>query len=826
MSSELQLSAAKTNEYGEQYFTEVNQGTFAKQSSEMVYKGQYPELLNREEALYIVVGSDSGLFYQFVENHGKNPNAKFVFIDYRNVIEALDWPKDSLFEGNVRLVDEAFDFSALLSEFESYIIRKKIQIVKSIAVLDAKPGSAYHKLWDDIYARYQSFLTWMLLGQTGYHFENARLLNAADNIVPIKDFVGKLKGKTAVILGGGPTLDDAIDWIKQNQNNVLLFSAARIARRLKAEGIVPDFFVSVDPHDVSFDNSKGIFTFAEKSILLNSYHINPKLLGQWPGVACYIGTKYGWVNDEYDKNISSVGPNVINTATNLAFELGCENVIFSGVDFCYAKGQMYESGSDEVKVASFAGDKEKIALETNAGDLVPTQHRYAKGRDMMEAQVAAYLKKDSSRGFYTLGLYSAKMNNVTYLNPAQVSFTEAEDKTALVEEIKQTLTFSVEQRLKYAKKTKQELSFQLTRFRNIDKLAKEGEHSAARMVNDKTGTHKQKALNKVEKLRKKINRELNDGDGDLLMNYNASHFAETYKPFEDEQNIQSNEVADQLVSFFQGVSNAIAQYTEALEQAIERTQLRQAELEGELPSILYPQWQKLNEFGRAHLWKLWHADQTLAQEDQSVLDDCVNKFEQELASEETQHVKNLKQKAHDIELMIPRAEEAVKLKNASELNVLLTHCEKLDRSNQIMDLERLLHAMLLELENQFDEAIEVYESIQVPQVQHSALKRVLAISMEREQHEITLVTLEKLCRFSLDYMVSYSDLLELLGQREMAVQVLEAYLTSFPNKMGAQIKLAQKQLKLDNKDAAKQTLQKVLELDSDNQTAKKMLETL
>lgn len=823
---DITLSAPLKNAFGEAFYPEINQHLFLKQSSETVYKAHFSDLFDKDEMLYLVVGTDSGLFYNYVKAQKLPATLKFLFIELKDLNGKLGLSfSDDPTGQQVSVVSADFDFNILHTAFETYVVRNKIQLIRSMAVMDAKPGSAYHRFWDEIEIQYIDFLKGNIVGQNAAQFENARLLNAADNILPLKNYKKSLEGATAIVLGGGPTLDDAIEWIKQNQSKLVIFSVARIARRLKKEGIVPDFYVSVDPHDVSFDNSKGIFAFQDQSILLNGYHINPKLLGQWSGLTCYTGNKYGWKND-YPRNLDSLGPTVTNTAVNVAAYLGCQNIVLSGLDFCFAKGRTHESSSDEAKVASQLSYKDSIKVEANSGEMTPTEPTFASARTILEQQIGFYLQDNPALRFYSTGWGSAKIENVRYAAPETFDFLDNVTAKKL-DELKASLTLNIEQRMDYVVKTIKELEQQKQRFNDVALLAVDALGVMPKLYADNSTEPKQKVLNKVIKLRKKMNRLIGD-DGDLLLSYRGANFAETFKPVEDESALNADEVSYQLTSFFQGVKSATEQYQSLIDMAIERAQLRLDELENKVSvSDLYQRWDKLNEFGRVDVWLKWHPDlSTLSDDALALVKKAQQQFQQELAKTETKHFHNLKRNTQDINKLLVRAERAMGLGNKTELEVLLGHAAQLEKANEAEDFAALLKGMLAEIDQNEAEAQACYNIINVPVLKHAALKRLLDIAMRSNRHNDSLALLENLCVYSLDYMVPYADLLALIGQLPMSVEVLRMYLAKYPIKVNVHIKLAQRLIELGQLEAAKETLQQVLLLDDKNQTAKILLSDL
>jgi hypothetical protein len=822
MSEKFELGPLRTSPYGESYFQSVNALAFEKEPSAEVFKRHLPQLRSRNEFLFILVGTDSHLLPAYLADiYDPESHNQYIFIDFEEVLEQLPerFQEDERFD----FLSDPSELTDLLNEkkFESYLIRQRMELVKSLAVTDASINTPYMSLWDQAHEAFNGFMTWHVIGQNARQFEDARLMNAADNLVPVETCRDDLKGATAVILGGGPTLDDAIDWIKAQQDKLILFSAARIARRLVNEGIVPDFFVSVDPHDVSFDNSKGIYTYVDSSILIHSFHVNPKLLGQWSGLAAFTGERFGWKDKNQVANIDSPGPNVINTTVHLARALGCQKIIFSGVDFCFADGRTHESSSDEAKYSANILNQDKTVVENNAGEITPTTSRYLKGQQAMQNQVAHYVKSNPDLSFISTGRLSAKIEHVAYCAPDEISLDDA-DKSLYLIHFREKLALPCEQKAKRIQSIVKQLEKQKKRFYDLRKQAKEGLELLPKMFVN--GEEKPKVSKKVIKAKNKVERLVGD-DGDFIFNYNAAFFSDTFKPV-SEENMTQEEIVQQLEAFFQGVYDLSDHYRKQLVKSLERAQLRIDEVKHAKPlQTLYERWQSLHEFGRFRTWEQC-LECAPSEGERQILDQAAEAFETEVGKQDTQQVEQLKSQTHNIARLVMKAVQAADQKDVAALEEIETHAEELENEKNRLALQNLTQGMISEVKAEFDQAIEAYSFVDVPQLKETALKRAFAITMEQKQFQNSLMILEALCQFSLDYMVPYADLLHLHQQTQSSIEVLKMYLNQKPENLGARFKLVDRLMGIEETQKAREQIDWILEKDPDNQAAKNLLKNL
>jgi antitoxin component YwqK of YwqJK toxin-antitoxin module len=160
---------------------------------------------------------------------------------------------------------------------------------------------------------------------------------------------GQFANVPAIICGAGPSLHKNIDLLKTLTDRALIFAGGSSLNILNEYGIIPHFGAGVDPNheqthrlisNHSFD-LPFIYCPRMKSDALNI--VNGELL--------YVSG-----SGEYDvlqrlekeMGISSqqinMGHNVVNFATFMAAVMGCNPLIFVGMDLAYTKSQTYAKG--------------------------------------------------------------------------------------------------------------------------------------------------------------------------------------------------------------------------------------------------------------------------------------------------------------------------------------------------------------------------------------------------------------------------------------------------------------------------------------------------
>ena len=823
MHTELSFSQLKHNKFGDQYFTEVNHLTFASIPAETLFKRDYDSLFEREEFLYIVVGTDSGLFVEFIRQQTLPKNMRFIFIEHQAVIDASPYLGEETRQGVIWVVNQGFKFSNLLPEFNGYLIRRKVLLVKSFSVLDAENNSPYALLWRQIDGAFTSFINSEFNAQSTKVFEVERIYNAGHNIVPVIALDKTLEGRDAVIVGGGPTLDESIEWIRANQSKLIIFAAARVAKRMAMEDIVPDFFVSVDPFPWSFDNSKSVLSFSEQSIFVTSFHAQHRLVSQWSGDHVYAGERYAWKHNKARENINAPGPTVTNAALHIAVSIGAKRVFLAGIDFCFAGGRTHESKSQEAQMNDIHRYITKHTLEDNLGNMTETDTAFYSSKQAMESAIEVYLAH-KPLSFFSLGSGSAKMKNVTYKPAIEFSDTLI-DKTDAMLNIREIIRQNMEQASYLVDETLVEFKAQLKRFSQLHDHSVKALQIIPKLYDKKTLGLKAKAGIRVSRLRNKVN-TLIDQDGDMLMNYQAAFFADSFKPVEDEANMTPEEVVEQLTAFFKGVKKASNDFESALKKGLERIKLRRDELGLAVqPCDLVGRWIDESEPGRSLLWIKSRDMNLINDANKACLDNVKTLFEEEFSKTDHQYKDRLKAKLSNVATMYHRANEAYLSANSTEIENLILHVTELDavKTEQKTSFLIFLKAMHEELVGDSEDAIDMYLQVEMPFFRKISLQKVLDIKMRQQKYEEALLVLEALCGYSLDFMIPYAEMLNLLGNQPAAIEVLGMYINQKPKAIDARLKLAQWQLDANQTSEARQVLNQVIEINPENKAALHLL---
>lgn len=174
----------------------------------------------------------------------------------------------------------------------------------------------------------------------------------------------RYKSIPALIVSGGPSLSKNIEFIKQF--NGLVFTGGRTLTPILQQGMKPDFLVSVDAQDITYDTLRENASNDLPLITLDQ--------GNDKVVAANKGPQYFLLGEEFTKEFLgikkyerlSMGGSVATICISAAQYMGCNPIIFIGQDLAYTDMKFH---ADECSDAHIYGNENTIKEQKDYTDL-------------------------------------------------------------------------------------------------------------------------------------------------------------------------------------------------------------------------------------------------------------------------------------------------------------------------------------------------------------------------------------------------------------------------------------------------------------------------
>lgn len=162
------------------------------------------------------------------------------------------------------------------------------------------------------------------------------------------------KGTPAIICGAGPSLSKHFELLKKVGDRALIFAGGSTIAALSNHGIIPHIGMALDPNREEFDRLKAASSF--EMPLLYGTRLEPNVFRTHNGAYGYLISQTGGACEahfekSFGLNDAPIGPelgvealSVTTLCVALAVEMGCDPIIFTGLDLSYPGMQRYAPG--------------------------------------------------------------------------------------------------------------------------------------------------------------------------------------------------------------------------------------------------------------------------------------------------------------------------------------------------------------------------------------------------------------------------------------------------------------------------------------------------
>jgi hypothetical protein len=150
-------------------------------------------------------------------------------------------------------------------------------------------------------------------------------------------------GRPGIIVAAGPSLNKNIQYLHAAQNKSVIFAVDTSFPVLRHHGIKPDFVVSKDPSDLNLKHFQNLQQVAD-TILAFEPQVHPEIPKKFDGKKIWIPARTNQVHQWLKGFQLQAGDhfpfstNVALAAFNLAVVMGCNPIIFVGLDLCFSNG--------------------------------------------------------------------------------------------------------------------------------------------------------------------------------------------------------------------------------------------------------------------------------------------------------------------------------------------------------------------------------------------------------------------------------------------------------------------------------------------------------
>lgn len=808
------------NRFGDRYLYEVNRNTFNQAGSGVFYTKHFGNSLRPNDRLHIFVGTDAGLLVRFIRSQDRPAGSRFLFVELPQVYTRLQEEEllDGLPDWMAVITPEVLQETAQRFQMDTYIYLESALLRESLAVRD-NVLTAYGKLYTMMrsWFRREVFRVKNMLGTSSFIVR--QLENLAENRHPAAHCCHLFSGKTAVILAGGPSLDQILPWVRDNADNLVIISVSRISRQLLKHGLTPHFIVSIDPQPISFDVSYEMLQMHESSILVHAYHATPLLVAQWAGRSLYLGDLFPWKTALNPDNLPATGPTVTNAALTLATALGCAQVILGGVDLCFSRsGMTHASDSNESQLGPTLTQAEH-QVETNGGWLAETNSGFRSAQDILARQ-AEEAQRQGCR-VINPAAGAARLPQVAYL-PLDALTLSPLGREALQEALASLPEFNEDACRRHAQDTLAELRRAQGALADMVLLAEQALRANARLFGRGGQRSDFRFKGEMDRIEARLNTEFADFVP-LVKQHGLRDFVKTTR-VDRHKEWSDADIEAAANRYYQAYRSSAADLHRLVTAALNRVESRLEEISPAPDcSRLFAQWRLDGQPGRAKVWQRHRKDfaACLLPEAAGQLAVFADAFDQLVKDRQAAQAKKARY-GRSLSGVRSKAQSLFREKDSAALRQLAHSLKNHPNRNEAQKLGFLLEGYLCELANEVETAMAHYEQLigeAFTPLAEEALKRVAQLSLTSGQNELACMALDCLANGAVSYKPRYAAVLASLGRYRDAAEVYAAYLEAVPSDLGTLVELGQLYQTAGATDAARQIFQMVRARDPRNAAA-------
>ncbi|MCK5831390.1 MAG: DUF115 domain-containing protein [Methylococcales bacterium] len=782
----------KTNIFNERYLYSINRDSFSKVSASAIFEAEFKTKIFDENTLYIILGTDSGLLPQYLQKQGIPAGTRYLFIELNEVLSQLHQYHllDNLNSEIVCTTHKNWENEAEKLKIEQYSYINSVTLKNAICA-QQNSSEEYTELNWNVSESLQTIHWQHSVKLATESFVHRQLENIADAQLPAKILENAYQGQTVIILAGGPSLIEILPWVKENRQNLVIFSVSRISKQLLKADLTPDFIFSVDPQKVSFDVSHEMLSFNNQPILIHANHIFPQLLNQWQGISLYLGQRVPWKSTLNVENLNSAGPTVTNTALTTAFHFGFKQILLAGVDLCFAKNGITHAKGSAEQIAGPKYNTTSLQVETYNGEYRETGEDYYFALEAL-GQQAKHITNNNDKTIINLAPTAAKTSAITHLPAGSIKLVSLSKPALEIANSKIDSTTNID-KANYLQKVITSLEKANHHINRIKTLSKKANHINASMYNNDGIIENYKDKKRLDKIEKILNTK-HQFFSKLVKSFGVRQFLKITTPHDDEKNWSAEQAQELGKIYYDAYESGSKKLSSILNQAISSTKARQEELK-DAPNfqLLFNTWETQHSYKRAEIWKNNHPDILISEEINQEFIKFSNKFIhyvlkakadlKTILDEDRSNIHFFKHKAK----LLFNSKRLVELKDLKEKFLTDTLNKEKD------DYLYLISAYIAELERATESALNFYNKIidtESTILLEEALTRITSISIEQLDHQNAFLALECLTQISPVYLPYYAESARLLGNVLLAIDSYITYINFFPEDTIVQLKLA------------------------------------
>ncbi len=356
-----------------------------------IYDHLKPWLKNESQRRLIFLEDDLGVLSAF----SKTEICAEILEDPQVVVRYVqNW------DSELESLAQTFPYAEIEVTALPFYAKRHKQRLSRIRLTLLRNTSSYHALFSE------ALFSHKLLGNLSV---NLRKLPSSFYANEMK---GRYAGIPAIICGAGPSLKPALKALKGLENRALILAGGSTIAALSNNGVLPHLSMALDPNPEELQRLEAASAF--EIPLLFASRLNSDVFSTCNGPLGYLKSDTGgvfetWMEERLSIAGETVGPDlgreafsVTTLAAAFAYLLGCNPIIFVGVDLAYTGMKRYADGimtQNALDLSALKNDKRAtdrlVRRKDRQGNTIYTLVKW-----VMESEcLSAYAKAHPDRTF-------------------------------------------------------------------------------------------------------------------------------------------------------------------------------------------------------------------------------------------------------------------------------------------------------------------------------------------------------------------------------------------------------------------------------------------
>ena len=253
------------------------------------------------------------------------------------------------------------------------------------------------------------------------------------------------KDKPCLLIGAGPSLQNNIEWLKENHKKYVIIAVLASLKTLKNAGISPDIALHIDEDTASTDRileSLGSLDFMKNTLLIFSASVEQTLFDSFDKEKIYLHED----RTKYKLNKSTIAVTSIGETTySLALIFNAPSIYLLGLDFALSDdGKTHsEDHTDVATIKEIKNENDDFQLSDNIIYVKGNQKDKVKSLPILALSIPVFNSKTKEyktkeQNIYNLSQSGAYFDDTISLNISDIKEKNDLDKSITINSIEKT----------------------------------------------------------------------------------------------------------------------------------------------------------------------------------------------------------------------------------------------------------------------------------------------------------------------------------------------------------------------------------------------------